>query len=66
MDEILGRENYSIKRRVENMISYPDFYTLDDIKEAYTNLQHDNRLNISTRNTLLNRLKRLYRNKKRG
>ena len=66
MDEILGRENYSIKRRAENMISYPDFYTLDDIKEAYTNLQHDNRLNISTRNTLLNGLKRLYRNKKRG
>ena len=66
MDEILGRENYSIKRRVESMISYPDFYTLDDIKEAYTNLQHDNRLNISTRNTLLNGLKRLYRNKKRG
>ena len=66
MDEILGRENYSIKRRVENMISHPDFYTLDDIKEAYTNLQHDNRLNISTRNTLLNGLKRLYRNKKRG
>ena len=66
MDEILGRENYSIKRRVENMISHSDFYTLDDIKEAYTNLQHDNRLNISTRNTLLNGLKRLYRNKKRG
>ena len=66
MDEILGRENYSIKRRVENMISHPDFYTLDDIKEVYTNLQHDNRLNINTRNTLLNGLKRLYRNKKRG
>lgn len=66
MDEILGRENYSINRRVENMIIHPDFYTLDDIKEAYTNLQHDNRLNISTRNTLLNGLKRLYRNKKRG
>ena len=59
MDEILGRENYSIKRRVENMISHPDFYTLDDIKEVYTNLQHDNRLNINTRNTLLNALKRL-------
>lgn len=61
MDEILGRENYSIKRRVENMISHPDFYTLEDIKEAYELIKTDNRLSLNTKNKLCSGLKIIKR-----
>lgn len=62
-NEILGRENKSIKGIAENIINHADFYTKEEVKEVYTNLTKDNRLSQTTKIKLLDGLRKVYKNK---
>lgn len=61
--DILGRENRTIKRKAQNIISNPDFYTREEIKQVYESVTKDNRLAQETKVELMNGLRKVYKRK---
>ena len=57
MDEILKRDNFSIKTKVENIIAHPHNYTLDEIEDTYKQVKGDNRLSIQSKSKLTQQLR---------
>lgn len=61
--EILGTENNSIKRKAFNIINHSDFYTKEEIREAYESITKDNRLSQKTKMELIDGLRKAYKRK---
>lgn len=62
--DTLGTTKKSIKQHVENIILFPEAYSIMDIKDAYAKLNLDNRLSFATHHSLGDALRRIYREKK--
>lgn len=62
-NQILGKENNSVKLKSLNIINHSDFYTKEEIREAYESITKDNRLSQKTKIELINGLKKAYKQK---
>lgn len=51
----------SAKRLASSCIEFPDRYTKHEIKDVYEMLKNDKRIEIKTRNELLNSLRKIYK-----
>ena len=62
MDELF-KENKSAMKHAKAIISYSEPYTKEEVKKAYTLLANDKRVETRKKNILLDRLRRIYKNK---
>ena len=62
MDE-LYKENKSAMKHAISIISYSEPYTKEEVKKAYTLLANDKRVEARKKNILLDKLRRIYKNK---
>lgn len=63
MKDLLGRTNFTAKGKAINVIENPDFYSKEEVKTIYTKLSKDSRVEILTRNKLLDGLRKVYKSK---
>lgn len=62
MDE-LYKENKSAMKHAISIIRYSQSYTKEEVKEAYTLLVNDKRVEARKKNILLDQLRKIYKNK---
>ena len=62
-NEILDKENRTIKGIALNIIKHSDFYTKEQIKEVYESVTKDNRLTQKTKMILIDGLRKVYKQK---
>lgn len=56
-------EKYSALKIAESCIIYPYLYTKDEIVAMYTNLGNDKRVEAEKKNKILDKLRKVYKNK---
>ncbi len=56
-------KRFSSLKVAESCVNYSDLYTKDEIVFIYTSLKNDNRVNAEKKNGVLDKLRKIYKNK---